>query len=124
MNELGFYNEYVEPIKEGIKTSTLRKNFNGKPGEIITAYDADNCRLNISMLPKNPFGNLKITSVEYIRFDEINKEIARTEGYLHENLLKETLYGIYDDGLVDSTLLYYIQFEFIPLEDEDNEPIE
>ena len=51
---------------------------------------------------------------------EINKEIARTEGYLHEDILKEELYAIYDDELKDSTLLYYIQFEFIPLEQEDD----
>ena len=124
MKQIGFYQEYVEPIKEGIKTSTIRKNFNGKPGEIFSAYNADNCKFNIQMMPKNPFGNLNITSIKYIRFDEINEEIARTEGYLHENLLKETLYGIYDDELEDSTLLYYIQFEFIPLEDDDNESVE
>ena len=118
MISLGFNNEFLNPVKEGVKTSTIRKHFNGKIGDKIEAYNAD-----LGFLRCKPFGNLKITNIEYIRFDEINKEIARTEGYLHEDLLKETLYEIYDE-IKPSTLLYYIQFEFIPLEDEDNEPTE
>ena len=118
MNDLGFNGEYINPIKEGIKTSTIRRHFDAKIGDKIHAYNADN--IIFENLRCKPFGNLKITSIEYIRFDEINKEIARTEGYLHEDLLKEELYAIYDDELKDSTLLYYIQFEFIPLEQEDD----
>ena len=118
INDLGFNEEYINPIKEGIKTSTIRRHFNAKIGDKIQAYNADNVILE--NLRCKPFGYLKITSIEYIRFDEINKEIARTEGYLHEDILKEELYAIYDDELKDSTLLYYIQFEFIPLEQEDD----
>lgn len=121
MNDLGFNEEYINPIKEGIKTSTIRRHFNAKIGDKIHAYNADN--IIFENLRCKPFGNLKITNIEYIRFDEINKEIARTEGYLHEDLLKEVLYEIYDE-IKPSTLLYYIQFEFISLEDEDNEPTE
>lgn len=118
MISLGFNNEFVNPVKEGVKTSTIRKHFNGKIGDKIEAYNAD--KVIFGNLRCKPFGNLKITCIEYIRFDEINKEIARTEGYLHEDILKEELYAIYDDELEDSTLLYYIQFEFIPLEQEDD----
>lgn len=118
MISLGFNNEFVNPVKEGVKTSTIRKHFNGKIGDKIEACNAD--KVILGNLRCKPFGNLKITSIEYIRFDEINKEIARTEGYLHEDILKEELYAIYDDELKDSTLLYYIQFEFIPLEQEDD----
>ncbi len=121
MNDLGFNGEYINPIREGIKTSTIRRNFDAKIGDKIHACNVDN--ITFKHLRGKPFGNLKITSIEYIRFDEINKEIARTEGYLHEDLLKETLYEIYDE-IKPSTLLYYIQFEFISLEDEDNEPTE
>ena len=117
MISLGFNNEFVNPVKEGVKTSTIRKHFNGKIGDKIEAYNAD--KVLFENLRCKPFGNLKITSIEYIRFDEINKEIARTEGYLHEDLLKETLYEIYDE-IKPSTVLYYIQFEFIPLEQEDD----
>lgn len=121
INDLGFNEEYINPIKEGIKTSTICRHFNAKIGDKIQAYNADN--IIFENLRCKPFGYLKITCIEYIRFDEINKEIARTEGYLHEDLLKETLYEIYDE-IKPSTLLYYVQFEFISLEDEDNEPTE
>lgn len=113
MAQLMFYGEYIEPIKEGIKTSTIRQHFDGKVGDEIAAYESDTNPLGIG---KEFFGFLKIKSIEYIRFDKIDKEIARTEGYLHEDLLKESLYNIYDD-LEDSSLLYYMVFEFIPQEE-------
>ncbi|WP_295622012.1 ASCH domain-containing protein [uncultured Methanobrevibacter sp.] len=106
MKRLKFYEEYVNSIKEGIKTSTIRRHFNGKVGDIMS--------VNVSAQPLNlkPFGFIKIKEIQYIRFDDIDKAIARTEGYLHEDILKESLLGIYDDDLEDSTLLYYILFEF------------
>ena len=119
MIRLGFNNEFVNPVKEGVKTSTIRKHFNGKIGDKIAAYNADLFLPSFTNRSKS-FGYIKITQILYIRFDEIDKEVARTEGYLHEDILKEDLYAIYDDELKDSTLLYYIQFEFIPLEQEDD----
>ncbi|WP_405288933.1 ASCH domain-containing protein [Methanobrevibacter sp.] len=119
MISLGFNNEFVNPVKEGVKTSTIRKHFNGKIGDKIAAYNADLFLPSFTNRSKS-FGYIKITQILYIRFDEIDKEVARTEGYLHEDILKEDLYAIYDDELKDSTLLYYIQFEFIPLEQEDD----
>lgn len=115
MENLCFHGEYIEPIKEGLKTSTIRRHFDGKVGDEIAAYETDTLLLGMSMF----FGFLKIRSISYIRFDEIDKEIARTEGYLHEDLLKESLYKIYGD-LEDSSLLYYIVFEFHEKEGSDN----
>lgn len=114
-----FNREFVNAVKEGVKTSTIRKHFNGKIGDKIEAYNADLFLPGFTNRSKS-FGYIKITQILYIRFDEIDKEVARTEGYLHEDILKEELYAIYDDELKDSTLLYYIQFEFIPLEQEDD----
>ena len=116
---IGFNREFVNAVKEGVKTSTIRKHFNGKIGDKIAAYNADLFLPSFINRSKS-FGYIKITQILYIRFDEIDKEVARTEGYLHEDILKEELYAIYDDELKDSTLLYYIQFEFIPLEQEDD----
>ena len=116
---IGFNREFVNAVKEGVKTSTIRKHFNGKIGDKIEAYNADLFLPSFTNRSKS-FGYIKITQIFYIRFDEINKEVARTEGYLHEDILKEELYAIYDDELKDSALLYYIQFEFIPLEQEDD----
>lgn len=116
---IGFNREFVNAVKEGVKTSTIRKHFNGKIGDKIEAYNADLFLPSFTNRSKS-FGYIKITQILYIRFDEIDKEVARTEGYLHEDILKEELYAIYDDELKDSTLLYYIQFEFIPLEQGDD----
>ena len=102
MRKLKFYNEYVNSIKEGIKTSTIRTHFDAQVGDILGACPSSSLK---------PFGFIKIKEIKYIRFDDIDKDIARTEGYLHEDFLKESLYGIYED-LEDSTLLYYIVFEF------------
>ena len=30
MKNLKFYDRYIEPIKEGVKTSTIREHFDGK----------------------------------------------------------------------------------------------
>lgn len=119
MISLGFNNEFVNAVKDGVKTSTIRKHFNGKIGDKIAVYNADLFLPSFTNRSKS-FGYIKITQILYIRFDEIDKEVARTEGYMHEDILKEELYAIYDDELKDSTLLYYIQFEFIPLEQEDD----
>ncbi|MDO5841754.1 MAG: ASCH domain-containing protein [Methanobrevibacter ruminantium] len=102
MRKLKFYNEYVNSIKEGIKTSTIRTHFDAQVGDILGACPSSSFK---------PFGFIRIKEIKYIRFDDIDKDIARTEGYLHEDFLKESLYGIYED-LEDSTLLYYIVFEF------------
>lgn len=118
MKNLKFYGCFVEPIKEGIKTSTIRQKFDGKVGDNVEAYDANHGPFGWT--GEFFFGFLKIRSIKYIRFDEIDKEIARTEGYLHEDLLKEALYDCYDD-LEESSLLYYIVFEFMEKEESNHE---
>ena len=37
---IGFNREFVNAVKEGVKTSTIRKHFNGKIGDKIAAYNA------------------------------------------------------------------------------------
>lgn len=113
MKMLKFYGCFVEPIKEGIKTSTIRQKFDGEVGGNVEAYETNHGPFGWT---GEFFGFLKIRSIKYIRFDEIDKEIARTEGYLHEDLLKEALYDCYDD-LEESSLLYYIVFEFVEKEE-------
>lgn len=110
MVTLKFKSVFVNAIKEEIKTSTIRTNFDGKPGDIVDARVLDQ-----GMFGTLEFGQLHIRQVHRIRFDEIDKNIAKTEGYLHEDLLKEVLYDIYD--LEDSSLLYYIVFIYIEKEE-------
>ena len=99
-----FKDEFVEPVEEGVKTSIVTPYFDGKVGDLVEA------RSNLSTV-KRCFGRLRIKGVTYIRFDDIDKNIARTEGYLHENLLKAELLRTYPD-LEDSSLLYYVVFEW------------
>lgn len=39
INDLGFNEEYINPIKEGIKTSTICRHFNAKIGDKIQAEE-------------------------------------------------------------------------------------
>lgn len=111
MIDLKFNSMFVEAIKEGIKTSTIRTHFDGRLGERARALETCQGRFG-----GKEFGTLLITRIERIRFDEIDKRIARTEGYLHEDLLKDVLYEFYD--LDDSSLLYYIVFDFTSIKEE------
>ena len=109
--KLKFDEKFVKAIKEGVKTSTIRANSNLKIGDTALALSKGKLGLNVA------FGELLITDVKRIRYDEIDKDISRTEGYLHEDLVKIVLQDYY--YLEDSSLLYYIQFEYHPLEKEE-----
>ncbi len=107
MNELNFNSIFANAIVEGIKTSTIRRHFDSKEGDSIIARENPKNFISRGKI----IGQLHIKDIRRIRFDEIDKEISRTEGFLHEDLLKDTLYDFYDD-LEESTLLYYILFEY------------
>lgn len=106
VNSIKFDAKFNKPIQEGIKTSTIREHFNGKTGDkyecIITTDDGFGAII----------GDIRIKHVQRIRFDEITKEKAVTEGYLHESLAKYELLNYYPN-LTDSSLLYYIVFEYV-----------
>ena len=106
-----FHKSFKEPIIEGIKTSTIRRHFNGKVGDKYRATVANNNYIEPSFIAV-----LKITSIQRIRFDEINEDISRTEGYLHKDILADALLKFYPE-LTASSLLYYIQFEVVTLLD-------
>ena len=90
------FDEYLLPlIDEWIKTSTIRKNTDFKKGDRFTIPGLD--------------GTFVITAVNRIRFDEIDKSVAKAEGYLHENLLKRELKRYYPNT-TSSDLLYQIKF--------------
>lgn len=107
--ELKFKKEYLDLLKEGIKTSTIRKHSDLKKNDTFyfIDYEVNN---DLRSLIKNY--DFRVTDVERIRFDEINDEIAKSEGFLHKNLLKRELKMIYSN-LEDSDLLYLIKFKRI-----------
>lgn len=45
INDLGFNEEYINPIKEGIKTSTICRHFNAKRGYKIQSLEKENEQL-------------------------------------------------------------------------------
>ena len=105
MKGLKFDSKFAKPIQDKVKTSTIRLNFDGSSGDVFECYvtHSDNTSSQI--------GILRIKHVQRIRFDEITREKASTEGYLHESLIKSELLNFYPD-LKDSSLLYYVVFEF------------
>ena len=105
METLNFDEIYENAIKEGIKTSTIRAHCNLKVGDRVRARTKGRER------PNKKFGEIIIVGIKRIRFDEIDKEIARTEGYLHEDIAKTMLKQYY--MLEDSSLLYYVTFEYM-----------
>ena len=105
VNELKFDIKWKKAIRDKVKTSTIRERFTGSPGdEFDIRYLAD----EFSHID----GTLRIKHVQRIRFDEIDRKKAKTEGYLHESLSKNELLNYYP-YLEDSNLLYYIVFELL-----------
>lgn len=92
MKTLRFSNKFVNSIVEGIKTSTIRRHDN-----YCRFFEVNGVEFKIVGIRKICFGN-------------IDKGIAFTEGYLHEDLLKDELVSIYPD-LGESSELYYLCFE-------------
>ena len=98
---LNFKEYFYEPIKSGLKTSTIRRLSNLKEGDCVET--------NFIQDPHSLY--LKITKVNRIRFDEIDNIIAEKEGYRHSSLLKEELKRIYGSKLDNADLFYQIEFE-------------
>lgn len=96
------YEKYIQPILEGDKKQIICKNHNLKVG----------CEINLSNYVK---GNLIvipliITKIRIIRFDELEQENAKLNGYKHVGFLKYELFEDYGN-LADSELLYEISFK-------------
>lgn len=108
-----FHKQFKESIREGIKTSTIRRHFNGKVGD---KYRAIVSNTHKDYIEPNFIAIIKITDIRRIRFDEIDNDMAKTEGYFHKDILASALLGFYPE-LADPSLLYYIQFENHSLKD-------
>lgn len=103
LNLIKFNKEYYQPISDGIKTQTIRKN---------------NKRLNVDEIVKAIFPGtdnellIKITDAGYKQFKYLNEEDARLEGYDNLNELKEALLKIYP-RLDNFDRIYYYRFEVV-----------
>lgn len=100
---LKFNQDFLSPILEEIKTSTIRAN--SKPlniGDICYAYFPEGTNAIL----------VKITDHYAKKVQDLNKDDAFREGYLHEDLLKHELHNIYPD-LKDNDYVYIYKFEGI-----------
>lgn len=103
INLLKFNKQYYEPIINGKKTQTLRKN---------------NKRLQENEIVKAIFPGtdheikIKITDTGYKQFKYLDEEDAQKEGYNNLEQLKKDLIKIYP-RLDNFDRLYYYQFEIL-----------
>ena len=95
---LKFNKEFYQPIKDGTKESTIRKNT--KPmniGDYVVAYFPE---LKQGLL-------LKITEHYAKKLNELSNNEAKCEGYYHADLLKHTMRCIYSDLNADDYVYFY-----------------
>lgn len=104
MIELKFDDCLIDLLLDWTKTSTIRKNTDLKPKDYFSVPQIDTV--------------FQVASIKRIRFDEIDKTIAKKEGYLHENLLKRELKRIYPN-IENNDLLYQIEFQQTPFKKEE-----
>ena len=103
INLLKFNKEYYQPIIDGVKTQTLRKN---------------NKRLQVDEIVKAIFSGtthelkIRITDNGYKQFKYLDDEDAEREGYETLEELKKDLKNIYPH-LDNFDRLYYYRFEVI-----------
>ena len=95
---LKFNDDFYDPIMAGIKTSTIRDE--PKPinkGDII----------DVCFKPSERKRTIKILRHYAIKFNDINNDIAKREGYLHKTLLEHELKNIYPNLKSDDYIYVY-----------------
>ena len=105
VGEVKFNKKYYFPIRDGVKTQTLRlarKRLDVRENDIVTAvFPGTNDTLKI-----------KITKIGYKQFKSINLEDALNEGFHEVSDLKNELIKIYP-SINQFDRLYYYRFEVI-----------
>lgn len=111
---LRFNNDFYQPIMEEIKTSTIRAE--SKPLKI-----GDICYTYFPEIQTVMF--LYITDHYAKKFQDLNKDDALTEGYLHEDLLKHELKNIYPE-VDDDDYVYIYKFQGVRGDEEEQKLLE
>lgn len=89
MRCLSFKQSYVEPIVNGDKVTTLRKQIGkAEVGDVIAAT----CQWG-----KPPFAWLEITDVERVHMDDLTEGMARDDGFESASELRKELATLYPD---------------------------
>lgn len=101
MPQLLFKREFQAAIREGRKTTTLRR--------------WKSCRLKAGMTVSAPsVGNLRIKSCDQIEFKSLKQADARADGFGSLAELRKVLQELYPDQAHDGRQWYRIAFELIP----------
>jgi len=97
MPTLFFKKQYMQMIRAGEKTSTIRAFSSVKAGDdVVFLSGRDKIRA-------------KVLSVEHLPVEKITSEMAQTDGFKSKKELLETLLELYPDQVLDA--IYYIRFK-------------
>ena len=106
MKIIKFKQEFLESIREGSKTQTMRM-----PSSRIDVQEDDTV---IALFPNGEELNLKINKVGYKAFKSITDEDAKREGFSDKEELQKCLKDIYSEYRIEDFMrFYYYRFEVI-----------
>lgn len=106
MKIIKFKQEFLESIRDGSKTQTMRM-----PSSRIDVHEND---IVIALFPNGEELTLKINKVGYKAFKSITDEDAKREGFSNADELKKCLKDIYSEYRIEDFMrFYYYRFEVI-----------
>lgn len=103
---LRFYNEYIEPIKNGSKTDTWRR------GDKSADYERDQTVDLIETQNDTNFGKAKITEIILTTLADVDDKTWQTRGYKSKDDFIASFQPIYPDIQTDETMTI-IHFAYI-----------
>ncbi len=103
MKKLKFDSKYEEIILSGKKRSTIRIGHKKEyePGDLVEVYAGDKF-----------IGLAKVKGIKYLKWKEIDDEIAKKDGFKDKEELKRELEGFYGE-FGDEVEFTQIEFEMI-----------
>lgn len=89
MRQLAFKQVYIDPILQGAKTTTLRRNARVAEGDLVNAT----CRRG-----HPPFAVLRVRKVHEVRIDDLTDGDAMEDGFVDREDLKKAISDIYPEA--------------------------
>ena len=106
MKIIKFKQEFLESIRDGSKTQTMRM-----PSSRIDVQENDTV---IALFPNGEELTLKINKVGYKAFKSITDEDAKREGFHNKEELQKCLKDIYSEYRIEDFMrFYYYRFEVV-----------
>lgn len=103
MRTLKFKRKYREAIVSGRKRTTIRRESDLKPGELVVVE-----------VGEERIGEALIKCVDEVDFNELSEELAREDGFESLSELLRELRSIYgDDALRNGVKFKLIRFELL-----------